>query len=148
MSVYDPGRPSTESSVTELVDVVVIGMGPGGEDVAGELLDRGLNVVAIESELMGGECADWGCVPTKMMVRAANLLAGAGRVNGVAGSASVTSDWTLVARRIREEATKNWNDGEAIAAFERKGGRFVRGDARLTGLRDTAVNLREDEGGR
>ena len=89
MRLRDTGLHSRESSVAELVDVVVIGMGPGGEFVAGGLLDRGLKVVAIESELMGGECADWGCVPTKMMVRAANLLAEAGRVNGVAGSTSV-----------------------------------------------------------
>ena len=147
MRLRDTGLHSRESSVAELVDVVVIGMGPGGEFVAGELLDRGLKVVAIESELMGGECADWGCVPTKMMVRAANLLAEAGRVNGVAGSASVTGDWTPVARRIREEATKNWNDGEAIAAFEKKGGRFVRGDARLVGVSEIAINLWESESG-
>ena len=134
MRLRDTVLHSRESGVAEFVDVVVIGMGPGGEFVAGELLDRGLKVVAIESELMGGECADWGCVPTKMMVRAANLLAEAGRVNEVAGSASVTGDWALVAHRIREEATKNWNDGEAIAAFEKKGGRFVRGDARLVGV--------------
>jgi len=123
MSLRDTGLDSRGSGVAELVDVVVIGMRPGGEFVAGELLDRGLKVVAIESELMGGECADWGCVPTKMMVRAANLLAEAGRVNEVAGSASVTSDWTPVARRIREEATPNF--GDAIVEVCRRDGRFM-----------------------
>jgi pyruvate/2-oxoglutarate dehydrogenase complex dihydrolipoamide dehydrogenase (E3) component len=137
----------SEPGVAAQVDVVVIGMGPGGEFVAGELLDRGLKVVAIESELMGGECADWGCVPTKMMVRAANLLVEAGRVNGMAGSASVTRDWTPVAHRIREEATKNWNDGEAVTAFEKKGGRFIRGDARLVGASEESIDLWESESG-
>ena len=59
----------------EEVDVVVIGLGPGGEEVAGRLADAGLVVAGIEQHLVGGECPYYGCVPSKMMVRAANLLA-------------------------------------------------------------------------
>ena len=62
------------------VDVVVIGMGVGGESVAGQLAEAGLSVVGIESKLVGGECPYWGCVPTKMMIRTANLVAEARRV--------------------------------------------------------------------
>ena len=76
-----------------VVDVVVIEMGPEGEAVADALLKKGLSVVGVEAELIGGECADWGCVPTKMMVRAANLLKEAHRVNALAGTATVKSDW-------------------------------------------------------
>jgi len=61
--------------VSEQVDVVVVGLGPGGEDLAGRLAEAGLHVVAIDAELVGGECPYWGCVPSKMMIRAANLLA-------------------------------------------------------------------------
>ena len=68
------------------VDVVVIGLGVGGEEVAGRLAAAGLDVVGIEDRLVGGECPYWGCVPTKMMIRAANLLAEARRVPGLAGS--------------------------------------------------------------
>lgn len=113
------------------VDVVIIGMGPGGELVADGLMQRGYRVVAIESELIGGECAAWGCVPTKMMIRAGNLLSEARRVNGVAGEARAVGRWSLVARRIIDEATHSWDDSASLAAFEEKGGRFVRGVARL-----------------
>ncbi len=136
-----------DEPVTEMVDVVVIGLGPGGEYVANELLSRGLRVVAIESELMGGECADWGCVPTKMMVRAANLLAEAGRVSEMAGSATVTPDWKPVATRIREEATHSWNDNELVVEFERKGGRFIRGTARLVDGADRSLDRWDFESG-
>jgi thioredoxin reductase len=52
--------------MSEKVDVVVIGMGPGGEDAAGKLTEAGLKVVGIETELVGAECPYWGCIPSKM----------------------------------------------------------------------------------
>jgi pyruvate/2-oxoglutarate dehydrogenase complex dihydrolipoamide dehydrogenase (E3) component len=85
-------------------DVIVVGLGPGGEYVAGRLAEAGLDVVGIESALVGGECPYWGCVPSKMVIRAANTLAEARRVSGLAGQADVRPDWSFVARRIREEA--------------------------------------------
>jgi pyruvate/2-oxoglutarate dehydrogenase complex dihydrolipoamide dehydrogenase (E3) component len=57
----------------EPTDVVVIGMGPGGEYAAGALAEAGLHVTAVESRLVGGECPHYGCIPSKMMIRAANL---------------------------------------------------------------------------
>ncbi|MEV0280067.1 NAD(P)/FAD-dependent oxidoreductase [Streptomyces sp. NPDC050610] len=119
--------------MAEQVDVVVIGMGPGGEHVAGTLADAGLSVVGVEAELVGGECPYWGCVPSKMMIRAGNLLAEAGRVPGMAGSAQVSPDWGPVAARIRDEATTDWNDQVAADRFTDKGGRLVRGRGKLAG---------------
>jgi pyruvate/2-oxoglutarate dehydrogenase complex dihydrolipoamide dehydrogenase (E3) component len=119
--------------MAQQVDVVVVGMGVGGEAVAGQLADAGRSVVGIENRLVGGECPYWGCVPTKMMIRAANLLAEARRLDGVAGHADVTPDWGPVAARIRDEATTDWNDQIAVDRFTGKGGRFIRGRARLTG---------------
>jgi pyruvate/2-oxoglutarate dehydrogenase complex dihydrolipoamide dehydrogenase (E3) component len=121
------------------VDVVVIGLGVGGEEVAGRLAEAGLAVVGIEDRLVGGECPYWGCIPSKMMIRAANLLTEARRVDGMAGTAQVSPDWAPVARRIRDEATGNWNDQVAVDRFTGKGGRFVRGRGRLVAAGRVAV---------
>src|SRR5580704_5060538 len=104
-----------EVSVSEHdFDVVVVGMGPGGEHVAEELAKAGLSVAGVEDRLVGGECPYWGCVPSKMMIRAADLLAEGRRIQGLAGSSRVDPDWAPVAGRIREEATDNWDDKVAV----------------------------------
>jgi pyruvate/2-oxoglutarate dehydrogenase complex dihydrolipoamide dehydrogenase (E3) component len=123
----------------EHTDVVVIGMGPGGEYAAGALAEAGLHVTAIEERLVGGECPYFGCVPTKMMIRAGNLIAEARRVPGMAGSTTVTPDWSPVALRIREEATDYWNDKVAADRFTGKGGHLVRGHGVLTGPGEVTV---------
>ena len=127
----------------EQVDVVVLGMGPGGEDVAGRLAEAGLAVAGVEANLLGGECPYWGCVPSKMMIRAGNLLAESRRVAGMAGTAEVQPDWGPVAARIRDEATDDWDDKVAVDRFVGKGGRFVRGRGRLVGPGRVAVDGRE-----
>ncbi|MCI0689119.1 MAG: NAD(P)/FAD-dependent oxidoreductase [Sporichthyaceae bacterium] len=133
---------------TETVDVVVVGLGPGGEDVAGKLAEAGLSVVGIEGKLVGGECPYWGCVPSKMMIRAANLLAEGRRIPGMAGASSVTPDWAPVAQRIRAEATDTWDDRVAVERLEGKGGRFVRGWATITGPSSVQVDGQEYTAGR
>lgn len=122
---------ASEGSTVE-TDVIVIGLGPGGEVAAGDLAEAGLHVTGIEGNLVGGECPYWGCVPSKMMIRAADVLAEAGRVDSLAGSASATPDWAPVARRIRDQATDDWDDTVAVDRFVGKGGHFVRGYARIT----------------
>lgn len=114
-------------------DVVVVGMGPGGEAAASQLASAGLDVVAVESRLVGGECPYFACVPTKMMVRAAGSLAEARRVPRLAGTAQIEPDLSVVARRIRQEATTDWDDQIAVDRYLRTGGRFVRGRAEITG---------------
>jgi pyruvate/2-oxoglutarate dehydrogenase complex dihydrolipoamide dehydrogenase (E3) component len=116
-----------------------MGMGPGGEDVAGKLAEAGLDVVGIEKKLLGGECPYWGCIPSKMMIRAGNALEESRRIPGLAGSSDDTSSWTPVATRIRDEATDNWNDKVAVDRYVAKGGRFVRGAARFTTPRSVVV---------
>jgi len=123
----------------EETDIVVIGMGPGGEDAAGRLAEAGLHVTGVEARLVGGECPYWGCVPSKMMIRAANLLAEARRIPGMAGASTVSPDWAPVARRIRDEATDSWNDKVAVDRFTGKGGHFVRGWGRITGQGEVTV---------
>lgn len=125
-----------------MVDAVVLGMGPGGEDVAGNLASAGLSVVGIDAGLVGGECPYWGCVPSKMMIRAGHLLAEARRIPGVAGTSTVTSDWGPVAARIRAEATDDWDDTVAVDRFVSKGGTFVRGRGRLVSADTVEVDGR------
>ncbi|HEY2696312.1 MAG TPA: NAD(P)/FAD-dependent oxidoreductase [Pseudonocardiaceae bacterium] len=126
--------------VAQSVDVVVVGMGPGGEDVASKLAEAGLSVVGIDQRLLGGECPYFGCVPSKMMIRAANVLAEGRRIADLAGGATVTPDFTPVAKRIRQDATDDWDDTVAVERFESKGGVFVRGHGVITGPNIVTVN--------
>ena len=127
------------------VDVVVIGMGPGGEDVGARLARAGLSVVGVDARLVGGECPYYACVPTKIMIRATDALGEARRVGALAGSADVHQDWSPVATRIRDEATDNWDDAVAVNRFTATGGTFVRGRGRITGDREVAVSTSDGE---
>lgn len=127
------------SEASQQCDVIVIGTGPGGESLATRLAKAGLEVVAVESRLVGGECPYWGCIPSKMFIRAANALAEARRVPGLAGTATVEPDFSLVAARIREEATDSWDDTVAADRLTDAGVTLVRGHGRLTAPRTVQV---------
>jgi len=120
-------------STDTVVDLVVIGLGPGGEHLATAAAKAGLRVVGVDERLVGGECPYYGCIPSKMAIRAANLLADARRVGVLSGAAEVSPDWGLVHARIRDEATDDWDDTVAVERLENAGVRFVRGHARLVG---------------
>jgi pyruvate/2-oxoglutarate dehydrogenase complex dihydrolipoamide dehydrogenase (E3) component len=121
-----------ESGTTEF-DVIVVGLGPGGEHVAIKLGEAGWRVLGVEERLVGGECPYFGCVPSKMMIAAAHTLREAGRVNTLAGTATVSRDWSPVATRIRDEATDDWDDTVAVQRLEDAGATFVRGRGVLAG---------------
>ncbi len=134
--------------MAEQVDVVVIGLGVGGEEAAGRLALAGLSVVGLDPRLVGGECPYWGCVPSKMMIRAGNLIAETRRVDGMAGTATVEPDWAPVARRIREEATDTWNDQVAVDRLVGKGVTFLREPGTITGPGKVSAGGREFEAAR
>lgn len=119
--------------MVEQADVIVVGMGPGGEDLANRLAQAGRQVIGVEGELVGGECPYWGCIPSKMALRAAAALAEGRRVPELAGRSEVVPDWAPVAHRI-SEATDGWDDRAAAERFCSAGGRLVRGFGRLEGL--------------
>jgi pyruvate/2-oxoglutarate dehydrogenase complex dihydrolipoamide dehydrogenase (E3) component len=121
-------------------DVIVLGVGTCGEDLSLHLLDSGLSVIGIEASLVGGECAYWACIPSKMMIRAANLLQDGRRVEGVAGHADIRPEWAPVANRIRTEATSGWDDSFAVERFESRGGRLIHGYGKVTGPRTVVVD--------
>src|SRR3954452_24825124 len=99
---------ATPDGVTE-VDVGVPGLGPGGEAAATKLASWGLSVVAVDKHLVGGECPDYGCIPSQMMIRGAESLAESRRVTRLAGASTTASSWAPVAARIRDEATADWD---------------------------------------
>ncbi|GAB3879867.1 NAD(P)/FAD-dependent oxidoreductase [Terrabacter terrigena] len=91
-------------------------------------------MLGIDNRLVGGECPYWGCIPSKMMIRAADALAEARRVDGLAGTVGeVTPDWSAVATRIRDEATDDWDDRVAVDRLTGKGASFVRGTGTIAG---------------
>ncbi|HEX6222087.1 MAG TPA: FAD-dependent oxidoreductase, partial [Acidimicrobiia bacterium] len=114
-------------------DVVVLGMGTCGEDASLRLARAGLEVVGVEGSLIGGECPFWACLPTKSMVRSANLLTEARRSDGLVGSVTAEPSWELIAKRIRAEVTGGWDDSGGVTRFEALGGRFARGRGEVVG---------------
>jgi pyruvate/2-oxoglutarate dehydrogenase complex dihydrolipoamide dehydrogenase (E3) component len=119
------------------VDVIVLGLGPGGEAVGGSLAAGGQSVLGIDERLLGGECPYFGCIPSKIILRGAEVLAEAGRVPELAGSVGeLRPDFAQVADRIRNEATDDWDDTVAVERFEGQGARFVRGHGTVAGRDD------------
>lgn len=123
-------------------DVIVVGLGPGGEFAANKLARGGLAVLAIDKHLVGGECPFYGCVPSKIMIRAADALIEAGHVNEIAGEATVTPSFAPVAERIRTEATYDWDDQVTVDRLHDNGATVVHAHARLSGERQVEVEGR------
>ena len=122
----------TGAETTQDCDVVVLGLGPGGEHAALKLAEAGLRVVGVDEALVGGECPFWGCTPSKLMVRPSDLVAEVHRAERLAGDATIRPDWSLVAARIRE-ANHDWTDHQHVEPLERAGVRIIRGHGRLSG---------------
>jgi pyruvate/2-oxoglutarate dehydrogenase complex dihydrolipoamide dehydrogenase (E3) component len=119
-------------------DVVVIGAGPGGEVAAGRLAEAGLDVAIVEADKVGGECSYYACMPSKALLRPAQMLAEAGRVPGAAEAITGTLDVAAVLRR-RDELIGGLDDAGQVPWLEERGIHLVRGWGRLAGERRVAV---------
>jgi pyruvate/2-oxoglutarate dehydrogenase complex dihydrolipoamide dehydrogenase (E3) component len=115
--------------MAEAVDVIVVGMGPGGEVAASRLLAAGKRVAVVERELIGGECAYWACIPSKTLLRPAEARNQAARAAGVA---EPRLDWAEAAA-YRDYMTRNLDDGNQVRGYEEQGALVVRGAGRLAG---------------
>ena len=80
-------------------DVIVIGAGPPGENAAGRCADAGLSVAIVESRLVGGECSDWACMPSKTLLRSGALLRAAQKVGGTREAITGDLDVAAVLKR-------------------------------------------------
>jgi pyruvate/2-oxoglutarate dehydrogenase complex dihydrolipoamide dehydrogenase (E3) component len=126
------------------VDLVVIGTGPGGEALATGAAKAGLQVVAVDRHLVGGECPYYGCIPTKMMVRGSDVVAEVRRAAGVAGEATITPAWSVVADRVDHDATAGWDDTVAVDRLRDAGATVHHGVGRLDGT--GRVRVEEPDG--
>ena len=84
-------------------DLIVIGSGPGGYVAAIRAAQLGLNVGVVEKENLGGICLNWGCIPTKSLLKSAQALEYAKHAAdyGVAISGEIKPDFTAMVKRSR-----------------------------------------------
>ncbi|SNX65565.1 dihydrolipoamide dehydrogenase [Streptomyces sp. TLI_55] len=125
----------TESTV---YDVVVLGAGPVGENVADRTRAAGLSTAVVESELVGGECSYWACMPSKALLRPVIAQADARRLPGLAPAVQGPLDTAAVLAR-RDEYTSHWKDDGQIRWLDSIGADLYRGHGRLTGPRTVTV---------
>ncbi|MFC0623602.1 dihydrolipoyl dehydrogenase family protein [Kribbella deserti] len=123
-------------------DVIVLGGGAVGENVADRAVQGGLTAVIVESELVGGECSYWACMPSKALLRSAQVLRQAQRVPGAAEAVAGKLDVQAVLKR-RDSFTSNWDDAGQVSWLDSAGIALVRGHGRLTGPKQVAVTAED-----
>ncbi len=129
--------------MTQRYDVVVIGAGAAGENAAGRAAQRGLSAVVVESELVGGDCSYWACMPSKALLRPGEALRAVKRTPGA--RAAVTGEIDVAeALKRRDAMTSDWDDKWQVQWLDDTGIDLIRGHARLTGTK--AVTVHDGQG--
>jgi dihydrolipoamide dehydrogenase len=125
-------------------DLIVIGAGSTGENVADRARQGGLTVLIVESELVGGECSYWACMPSKTLLRSASAVRAAERVDGARQAVTGDLDVTAVLSR-RDSFVHDWDDGSQADWLESAGIELLRGTGRLSGEREVTVTTPDGE---
>ena len=115
--------------MSDRVDVAILGAGPGGEHAAYALHAAGRSVALIERELIGGECSNWACIPTKTLLRPAEVRGESARAAGVHAA---TLDWPDL-DRYRDYMTSAGDDSARVKRYADMGVTVIKGDGRLDG---------------
>ena len=119
-------------------DVVVIGAGPVGENVADRVVQGGLSAAIVERELVGGECSYWACMPTKALLRSGAALRAARQVPGAREAVTGDLDVAAVLRR-RDSFASDWRDDAQVSWLEQVGVALYRGHGRIASARVVEV---------
>ena len=120
-------------------DVIVLGAGPTGENVAARAVRGGLSAAIVESELVGGECSYWACMPSKALLRPVGVAHEAAHVAGVTGTRLEPE--AVLARR--DGFAHHWNDDDQVKWVRKAGIDLSRGPARIAG--DRLVKVGDSE---
>lgn len=128
----------TDAVKNSAYDVVVIGAGPVGENVADRTRAAGLSTAVVESELVGGECSYWACMPSKALLRPVVARADARKVPGLGGAVQGPLDADAVLA-YRDEEASHWKDEGQVSWLDGVGADVYRGKGRLTGVREVSV---------
>ncbi|MEU1199866.1 NAD(P)/FAD-dependent oxidoreductase [Streptomyces sp. NPDC005813] len=123
-------------------DVVVIGAGPVGENVADRTRAAGLSTVIVEKELLGGECSFWACEPSKALLRPVLARADARRVPGLRRAVDGPLDVPAVFAH-RDDMVNHWHDEDQVEWLNSVSVDLVRGHGRLDGPRQVVVTTPE-----
>jgi dihydrolipoamide dehydrogenase len=119
-------------------DVIVLGAGPVGENVADRAVQGGVSAALVESELVGGECSYWACMPSKALLRPGQALRAAKQVQGAAQAVTGDLDVAAVLAR-RDSFTSNWSDDGQVSWVQSAGIELVRGHGRISGPKQVTV---------
>jgi dihydrolipoamide dehydrogenase len=119
-------------------DLVVLGAGAVGENVADRAVQGGLSVALVEHELVGGECSYWACMPSKVLLRPAQVLHAVTQVPGAAHAVLGAVDVAAVLAH-RDYYTSNWDDSGQARWVARAGIDLVRGHGRFTGVKQVTA---------
>ncbi|MCZ7373393.1 dihydrolipoyl dehydrogenase family protein [Micromonospora sp. WMMC250] len=119
-------------------DVVVIGAGPVGENVADRVVRGGLTAAIVERELVGGECSYWACMPTKALLRSASALRAARHLPGAREAVTGDLDAAAVLGR-RDSFASHWQDDGQVSWLESAGIALHRGQGRISSARVVEV---------
>jgi pyruvate/2-oxoglutarate dehydrogenase complex dihydrolipoamide dehydrogenase (E3) component len=124
--------------VSDTYDVIVLGAGSTGTNVAGYARDNGLSVAVVEPELVGGECSYWACMPSKALLGPGHAVAAARRLPGAAQAVTGAVDVEAVLAR-RDAFISHLDDSAQADWVDSVGAELIRGTGRLAGERQVEV---------